>query len=266
MSDLLVRHHVQLSGSGAELLLFAHGFGCDQRLWRHLAAALAPSYRIALFDYAGSGRSDQAAYDEKRHASLEGYAEDLIEIAAFLGAPRVTVIAHSVSANIAILAARRRPELFDRLVLVCPSPCYLNHPPAYHGGFEPADIAGLLSLMEKNPLGWAGFLAPLVSPQPESGAEVHASFCALEPRVARQFAAATFQTDNRADLPHVRQPCLIIQCTDDVIAPLAVGRYMEARLPNARLHLLEARGHCPHLTHPRETAAAILEYLAATPL
>lgn len=267
MPDLLTRHHVQLSGSGSDLLLFAHGFGCDQRLWRRLLAALdpAPTERVALFDYVGSGRSDAAAYDPARHATLSGYADDLIELVDHLAASRVTVIAHSVSANIAILAALRRPELFHRFVFVCPSPCYLNHLPDYRGGFEPADIEGLLTLMEKNPLGWAGFLAPLVTPDPEAQGELHASFCALDPTIAHQFARATFQADNRADLPAVHQPCLLIECTDDALVPVAVGRFLEARLPRARLHLLEARGHCPHLTHPRETAAAIREFLAATP-
>lgn len=265
MLDVLRRNRVRTCGSGSDTLLFAHGFGCDQKLWRLVAPAFEATHRVALFDYVGSGGSDLSAYDERRYSSLEGYADDVVEVIEALGSPRVVFVGHSVSSMIGALAAARRPDLFRRLVMVCPSPSYLNEPPDYHGGFERADIEGLLSLMEKNPLGWAGFLAPVVMKNPERPeleGELRASFCAMDPRVARQFAAATFWSDNRADLARVSTPALVLQCTDDAIAPMEVGRFVQSRLQRGSLRVMRATGHCPHVSHPEETIEAIRDYLA----
>lgn len=220
---------------------------------------------MVRFDYVGAGRSEAAAYDPGRYASLEGYAQDLIEVITAAGLREVVFAGHSVSGVVGLLAAIRRPELFARLILVCPSPRYLNEAPDYVGGFDRPDIEGLLDLMEKNPSGWAGFLAPMVmknADRPELGAELEASFCAMKPEVARQFARVTFFADNRDDLAKVTTPTLILQCADDAVAPESVGRFMHARLAGSTYHAMKATGHCPHVSHPEETIAAIRGYLA----
>lgn len=245
--------------------MFAHGFGCDQKLWRFVAPAFEADFRVVLFDFVGAGRSEPAAYDAKRYGSLNGYAQDLIEVITAAGLRDVVFVGHSVSGVIGLLAAIQRPELFARLVLVCPSPRYDNDGPDYVGGFDRADIEGLLDLMEKNPSGWAGFLAPIVmknADRPELGAELETSFCAMKPEVARQFARVTFFSDNRDDLAQVTTPALILQCADDAVAPEAVGRFMHARLAGSTYHAMRATGHCPHVSHPEETIAAIRGYLA----
>lgn len=264
---ILRRNNVTLAGpAGAPTLLLAHGFGCDQKLWRFAAPALAADRRVALFDYVGSGQADGTAYDPVRYGSLEGYATDVVEVADALGLRGAVFVGHSVSGVVGLLAAIRRPELFSRLVLVAPSPRYVDAAPDYRGGFDRATIDGLLDLMEKNPLGWAGFLAPLVMKQPERPeleAELERSFCAMRPEVARQFARVTFLADNRADLARVRTPALILQCADDAVAPVAVGRYMHAQLAGSTYCELPVSGHCPHVTHPAETVRAIRAYLDA---
>jgi sigma-B regulation protein RsbQ len=258
---------VTFSGSGPTAIVFAHGFGCDQKLWRFIAPAFEREFRVVRFDYVGAGRSEPSAYDSGRYANLDGYASDLIEVIEAAEGQKVVFVGHSVSGMVGILAAIRRPELFARLVLVCPSPRYLNDAPDYVGGFDRKDIEGLLDLMDKNPSGWAGFLAPLVmknSDRPELGAELEASFCAMKPEVARQFAQVTFLSDNRADLANVKTPALILQCADDAVAPEAVGRFMHARLAGSTYHAMRATGHCPHVSHPDETIAAIRSYLVLT--
>lgn len=266
MPDVHRRHNVKLAGAGATTLVFAHGFGCDQTMWRLVAPAFEASHRVLTFDYAGAGGAEPGAYDGRRHARLEGYVDDVLAVLEAAWAGPVVFVGHSVSAIIGLLASLRRPEWFERLVLVCPSPRYLDDPSqGYHGGFTRADIEGLLGLMEKNPLGWPDFFAPAVmgNPErPELAEELRGSFCRLEPRAALQFAAATFWADNRADLAKVSRPCLVLQCRADTIAPEAVGRYTHERLAGSRFHLLEASGHCPHLSHPEETIAAIRAYLA----
>lgn len=266
---LWARHHIIETGAGAFTLVLAHGFGCDQNMWRRIAPALAEKHRVVTFDLVGAGRSDVRAYDSARHATLRGYAQDFIEVAEAVGASAespVVLVGHSVSATIALLASVQRPELFAHLILICPSPRYLNDPPEYVGGFDRATIDGLLDLMEKNPAGWPSFLAPIVmknSERPELGRELEQSFCTLEPRIAQEFARATFLADNRADLTAVTVPSLILQCRDDAIAPEPVGRYMHAALRGSVLHEMQATGHCPHVSHPEETLAAIASYLAA---
>lgn len=259
------RNHVVVSGrtEGVTVVL-AHGFGCDQRLWRWVTPALEREFRVVVFDYVGSGRADGAAYSEKRYAGLEGYAQDVVEVVEAVGGGPVVFVGHSVSGTIGALAAIGRPELFSHLVLVCPSACYLNHPPEYRGGFERAEIEGLLDLMDKNPGGWAGFLAPLVMANPERPeleAELRESFCTMEPRVARQFAEVTFFADNREDMARVRTPTLILQCREDAVAGPEVGQFVHRHIAGSKMVMLDAWGHCPHVSHPEETTAAVRDYL-----
>lgn len=262
---ILKRNNVKLSGSGSRPLVFAHGFGCDQQMWRFVAPAFEASHRVLLFDHIGCGKSDMSAYDHQRHATLDGYADDVVAILDAAGLDDVAFVGHSVSAMIGVLASLRSPRI-TRLVMVGPSPRYLNDAPDYVGGFERSDIDTLMDLMESNMLGWASFLAPVVMGQaggPALSDELRDSFCAADPYITRRFAAATFLADNRADLPRVRVPALVIQCSDDAIAPRAVGEYVHRHLPHSTLRVIEASGHCPHMTHPAETTALIREYLDA---
>lgn len=263
-SSVLTRNNVQVLGQGAQPMMFAHGFGCDQNMWRLVTPAFENDFRVVLFDHVGSGRSELRAYDVERHGTLQGYADDLIEICEALEVRDVVLVGHSVSCMIGLLASIRRPELFSRLVLIGPSPCYINHPPHYAGGFEKSDIDELLGMMEKNYIGWASFFAPTVMgnlDQPELAEELEGSFCSTDPKTTLRFAKTTFYGDNRADLPRVRVPSLIMQCAQDIIAPLEVGRYVHRHLPNSELVLMKATGHCPHLSHPEETIRVIREYL-----
>lgn len=267
MTKILRRNNVTVSGrEEGTTLVFAHGFGCDQHLWRWVAPAFEEQFRVVMFDYVGSGKADAEAYTEARYAGLEGYASDVVEVVEALDRGPVVFVGHSVSAMIGVLAAIRRPELFSHLVLLCPSACYLNHPPEYRGGFERAEIEGLLDLMDKNPAGWAGFLAPLVMANPERPeleAELKDSFCKMNPRVARRFAEATFFADNRKDLPHLRKPTLILQCREDAIAGSEVGRFAHEQISGSRMVTLDASGHCPQVSHPAETIKALRDYLRA---
>jgi sigma-B regulation protein RsbQ len=258
------RFNVRVSGTGPRTLLFAHGFGCDQHMWRFVAPHFEPDHRVVLFDYLGMGGSDRSSYDPRRYGTLDGYADDLVAIGKTLDLSGAILVAHSVSSMVGVLAAIRAPDLFSHLVMIGPSPCYLNDG-AYHGGFSRADLEGLIEMMAHNDLGWAHYLAPVVmrNPErPELAAELQESFCATDPTVARRFAEATFFGDNRADLGRTPVPSLILQCSDDAIAPDVVGEYLHAHLPRSRLHRLAATGHCPHMSHPDETSAAIRDYLS----
>jgi sigma-B regulation protein RsbQ len=271
--DVLTRNNVRVlgrpatsdaAGAPTPAMLFGHGFGCDQRMWRHVAPAFADDYRVVLFDHVGAGGSDLAAYDATRYGTLGGYASDVLELIEALALRDVVFVGHSVSTMIGLLAAIRAPELFSRLVLVAPSPCYRNVPPDYAGGFERDQLDDLLELMDHDREGFARYLAPAVAgaEAPAAAAELEASFCAADPWILRRFAEVTFLSDNRADLPRVTVPALVLQCADDAIAPTAVGEYVHRHLPGSTLHRLAARGHAPHLSHPTETIAAIRQYLA----
>jgi sigma-B regulation protein RsbQ len=265
-TSILRRNNVRVTGTGATPMLFVHGFGCDQNMWRHVAPAFEADYRVVLMDYVGSGRSDISAWNPQRYATLDGYATDVLEVCDALALERVILVGHSVSAMVGVLAANREPARFASLVMIGPSPRYLNDSDGYIGGFERADIDGLLDTMDRNFMGWAAALAPQImrNPErPELASELEASFCSTDPIVARQFAKATFLADNRADLSHVTVPSLIMQCSDDLIAPLDVGDYLHAHLPNSTLRVLEATGHCPQLSHPEETTRVLRDYLAA---
>lgn len=244
-------------------MVFVHGFGCDQNMWRFVTPSFEDDYRIVLFDYVGSGKSDLAAYDPRRYGALGGYVDDLLDVCQALDLTDTIVVAHSVSAMVAILAAKRQPQRFAHLVLIGPSPRYINDAD-YVGGFERSDIDSLLETMERNYIGWANSLAPVIvanPDQPERVAELAGSFCSTDPEIARRFAEVTFLSDNRSDLQGVSVPSLILQCSADVIAPPEVGAYVHQRLDLSTLHVLNATGHCPHMTHPGETVAAIQKYL-----
>ncbi|HEX2134481.1 MAG TPA: alpha/beta hydrolase [Microvirga sp.] len=261
--SVLERNNVTISGSGDTPMMFAHGYGCDQRMWRLVAPAFADTHRLVLFDHVGSGGSDLTQYDRAKYGSLQGYAQDVVEICAALDLKDVVFVGHSVSAMIGVLAAMEMPERFAQLVLVGPSPCYLNDSD-YVGGFTRKDIDDLLEFQDANYLGWSSSLAPVIMgnpDRPELSEELHASFCRTDPEIAKQFAAVTFLSDNRADLPKVTARSLVLQCREDAIAPMAVGEYVHRRLPDSELAVLNATGHCPHLSAPEETVAAIKAFL-----
>ncbi|WP_434385982.1 alpha/beta fold hydrolase [Melittangium boletus] len=266
-STILVRNNVTLRGRGTRPMLFAHGFGCDQNMWRLLAPSFEADYRLVLFDYVGSGRSDLRAYNAERYASLQGYAQDILDICGALALRDVILVGHSVSAMIGLLAAIQAPHLFHRVILVSPSPRYLNDGPDYPGGFERKDLEELLATMDRNYIGWANVLAPLVmrNPErPELTQELSESFCSTDPVIARRFAEVTFFSDNRRDLASMTVPSLILQCSEDLLAPVAVGEYTHRHLRGSTLEVMRARGHCPHMSEPEETRALIQRYLCAT--
>jgi sigma-B regulation protein RsbQ len=261
----LKRNNVHVAGRGQQTLLFVNGFGCDQTIWRYILPALAEHYRLVLFDHVGAGLSDATAYNPQKYASLHGYAQDVLEICEELDLSAVTLVGHSVGAMIGALAAIQAPERFQRLLLLCPSPCYLNEAD-YHGGFDRADIENMLSFMERDFVEWADTFAPLIMGNPDRptlSAELIHSFCQNDPAIARKFARVTFLSDNRADLARLHTPCLLVQCAQDLIAPLEVGDYLHTALPDSTLVTLPVSGHCPHVSAPRETLAAMEAYMAA---
>ena len=263
--SVLSRNNVKVFGNGSQPMLFAHGFGCDQHMWRFVTPAFSDDYRIVLFDYVGSGKSDLGAYDKNRYKSLDGYAQDVLDVCHALDLHDVIFVGHSVSGMVGVLAAIREPSRFSNLVLVGPSPRYINDGP-YVGGFERHDIEELLDTMDKNYIGWSNFMAPAIMKnpdRPELADELTESFCSTDPVIARNFAEATFFADNRADLPKVSVPSLILQCSEDIIAPNSVGDYLAREMPQSTLRQLQATGHCPHMSHPEETIEAIKTYLAS---
>ncbi|HZG36379.1 MAG TPA: alpha/beta hydrolase [Gaiellaceae bacterium] len=262
--SVLERNNVTLSGRlDGPPMLFAHGFGCDQTMWRHVAPAFADDHRIVLFDHVGAGRSDLSAYDRTKYDSLAGYADDVLELCRELELHHVIFVGHSVSSMIGVLAATREPERFSKLVLVGPSPRYVNDGD-YVGGFTRQDVDELLDSLDSNYLGWSQALAPVIigAEQPEElKEELTNSFCSTDPEIAKQFARVTFLSDNRGDLPRVSVPALVLQCADDVIAPTEVGEYVHRQLPLSTFVQLAATGHCPNLSAPAETVAAIRAFL-----
>jgi sigma-B regulation protein RsbQ len=257
---------VSVAGAaGGPTLLFAHGFGCDQSMWRLVTPAFERDHQVVLFDHVGAGGSDLSAWSATRYASLEGYARDVLEICEELDLRDVVFVGHSVSAMIGVLAAAREPDRFAGLVLVGPSPRYVDDPP-YRGGFEAADIEELLESLDSNYLGWSAAMAPAIigNPErPELGEELTNSFCRTDPSIARHFARVTFTSDNRDDLARVAVPCLVLQSREDVIAPLEVGEFVHSRIPDSTLVVLDATGHCPNLSAPGQVVAAIQDWLPA---
>ncbi len=263
MSSVLQRNNVKVIGRGEQPMVFAHGYGCDQNMWRFITPAFEEQYKVVLFDHVGHGQSDAAAFDRVKYASLDGYADDVLAICRELGLTDVIFVGHSVSAMIGVLAAIKDPELFDQLVLIGPSPRYINDGD-YVGGFKREDIEGLLDFLDSNHLGWSSTMAPVIMGNPDRpalGEELANSFCRTDPEIAKHFARVTFLSDNRADLAQLRTKALILQCSQDVIAPEAVGRYMHENLPSSELVLMRATGHCPNLSAPEETISAMKGFL-----
>jgi sigma-B regulation protein RsbQ len=261
---VLHRNNVRVAGDpAARPMVFLHGFGCDQSMWRHVVPHFEADHRIVLMDHVGAGGSDLSAYDRGRYASLDGYAEDVLEVCRELELSDVVLVGHSVSSMIGVLAVKAEPERFGALILVAPSPRYLDDD-GYTGGFAREDVEGLLDALDANYLGWSSQMAPVImgnADHPALGEELTNSFCRTDPDIASHFARVTFLSDNRADLADVRVPTLVLQCRDDAIAPVAVGEYVHRAIPGSVLVLLDATGHCPNLSAPAETAAAIRDFL-----
>ncbi len=261
--DVVQRNNVKVVGHGLKTLMFAHGYGCDQNMWRAVTPAFEDRYRIVLFDYVGAGLSDPAAFNRTRYSTLRGYAQDVLEIIEELELGNITFIGHSVSSMVGALASIERPDYFDNLVMIGPSPCYINDA-GYHGGFERADIEDLLLLLDSNHLGWSAMMAPVIMgtpDRPELAIELEASFCRTNPIFAQHFARVTFLSDNRKDLKNVKTRTLILQCDKDVIAPAAVGKHVHEALANSELVIMNATGHCPHLSSAGEVTDAIQRFL-----
>lgn len=266
--NVLQRNQVKVQGEGKVGLVFAHGFGCDQNMWRLLAPQYASRFKTVTFDHVGSGKSDLQAFDPAKYGSLEGYASDVIEVIDAVTDGPVVFVGHSVSAMVGMLAGLKKPEKFIGHVMVGPSPCYINDDD-YVGGFTRDDIDSLLETLESNYLGWAGSMAPAIMGAPNQPAlaeELTASFCRTDPDIAKHFARVTFTSDNRGDLHKLKAPVLIIQSSDDFIAPLVVGEYLRDRLPHAMLRVVENTGHCPQLSAPGASASAMDEFLASVGL
>lgn len=263
--NVIQRNKIQVLGESGPVLLYAHGFGCNKNMWSRITPTFAATHRQVLFDYVGSGQSDLASFEVQRYSSLNGYVQDILDVCDALGlTDGVTYVGHSVSCSVGILASIARPNLFDRMVLIGPSPCFLNHPPEYLGGFEREDLEGLLSLMDQNYIGWANYLAPVVSgadAQDPISSELSDSFCSTDPVVARVFAKTTFFSDNRSDLPKVTVPSLVIQHRNDALAPVGVGEYVHAHLKGSTFKILEVTGHCSHMSHPDLVTQAMKDYL-----
>lgn len=261
--SVLKRNHVQIRGAGDRAMVFAHGFGCDQSMWRFVSPEFERDFQTVLFDHVGAGKSDLTAYDPAKYGSLQGYADDLAEIGNELRLARAVFVGHSVSAMIGALASIKSPTLFESLVMVGPSPRYIDDG-AYKGGFSTPQIEELLTLLEDNHLGWSAAMAPAImgSPdRPELGEELTNSFCRTDPDIAKAFARVTFTSDNRPDLAKIKVRTLILQCSQDIIASEQVGKFVHANISNSKLIQLKATGHCPNLSAPAEVVSAIRSFV-----
>lgn len=260
---VLKRHNVQIIGKDKPTMIFCNGFGCNQHIWRHMMPALAADYQLVMFDHVGSGDSDLSAYKPDKYATLNGYAQDIVEICQVLDLQQTIIVAHSVGSMIALLAASQAPAHFSKLIMVAPSPCYINDGD-YYGGFEREDVEQLLGLMETDYDSWANLFAQLLMGPCNTASlsqEMAGYFCQTNTTVAKQFARVAFLADNRAEVPYMQLPTLILQCSQDVAAPAEVGAYLHQHLPQSTLVNLQAMGHCPHLSAPLETLEAIHSYL-----
>jgi sigma-B regulation protein RsbQ len=265
--SVLIRNHVKVMGNpNGQAMMLSHGYGCDQTMWRYVTPAFEDVYKIVLFDHVGAGNSDLAAFNTGKYAKLEGYARDVLEICEELKLESVIFVGHSVSAMIGMLAAIEEPGMFDKLIMIGPSPCYINDG-NYFGGFTRTDIDGLLDFLDSNHLGWSKTMAPVIMgnpDQPELAEELANSFCRTDPEIAKHFAKVTFLSDNRADLRKLKTPSIILQCDQDCIAPAVVGKYVHSQLPGSTFVMLKATGHCPHLSAPTETIAAMKQSLSSS--
>lgn len=265
MNNVLIRNNVKTLGKPTNpTLILAHGFGCDQNMWRFMLPVLQDEFHLVLFDYVGSGQSKLADYSTEKYASLEGYAQDIIDIIGALDLHDVTIVGHSVSATVAGLVSLKLPDIVNKIIMVCPSPCFLNDPPAYEGGFERSDLEELLSLMDKNYIGWANYLAPLVMGTANSETligELSESFCSTDPIVAKTFAQTTFFSDYREMLPRLTPSTLILQSRSDNLAGVHIGQFMQKHITNSKLQILDAQGHCLHMTHYDDIVPIMLAFL-----
>lgn len=264
--DIIQRNNVTVLGEGKQVMVFAHGFGCDQNMWRFVTPAFEKDYKIVLFDYVGCGKSDNAAYNAERYSNLHGYAQDVLEICAALELEEIIFVGHSVSSMIGLLAAVENPDIFSCMILIGPSARYINDID-YTGGFSREDLEGLLEVMDNNFIGWASFLAPVVMKNQERSElteELRESFCSTDPVITRRFAEVTFFSDNRDDLSNLTIPCLVMQCSDDAIAPEEVGLYIHSKIKGSTFQKMNATGHCPHMSHPEETIELIQKFLNQT--
>jgi sigma-B regulation protein RsbQ len=262
-NPILLRNNVKVSGSGSRVLLFGHGFGCDQNTWRLILPAFEQDYRLIVFDYVGAGKSDLSAYNDERYSSLEGYALDVVEICNELQLENITFIGHSVSSMIGLLALKINPQLFRKIVFIGPSPRYIDDE-NYKGGINQQDLESLLDVMDSNYLGWSKMVAPLImsdQEDPKLAQDLTASFCATDPAIAIKFARVTFMSDNRKDLSVLTIPSLTIQCEDDFLTSVAVAEYIQQHASNNEIVVLTTKGHCPHLSDPQGVIAAINNFL-----
>ena len=261
--NVLARNNVHVSGHGERAMVFAHGFGCDQNMWRFVAPAFEGDFKVVLFDHVGAGGSDLSAYDRRKYSTLSGYAEDVVEIGRELKLKDAVFVGHSVSAMIGVLASLRAPGMFSRLVLIGPSARYIDDSD-YVGGFSEKQIGELLEFLEDNHMGWSAAMAPSIMgnpDRPELGEELTNSFCRTDPEIAKAFARVTFTSDNRADLPKVSVPTLVLQCKEDIIASTEVGAFVHRQIPGSKLVVLNATGHCPNLSAPKEVVAAMQAFV-----
>lgn len=261
--DIIKRNNVSVIGHGEQSMIFAHGFGCDQNMWRFITPAFKDQYKIVLFDHVGAGKSMQSAYSKVKYDTLQGYADDVLDICRVLSLYNTIFVGHSVSSMIGLLAAIKEPERFDKLVMVCPSPSYINDDD-YVGGFSREDIDSLLDSLDSNYLGWSSMMAPVIMGNPDRpalGEELTNSFCSTDPEIAKHFARVTFLSDNRSDLPKLQTRTLVLQCSQDAIAPIEVGEYVHKNIADSELAILKATGHCPNLSAPDETISAMKSFI-----
>ncbi len=262
--SVLVRNAVTVRGSGAKPMLFLHGYGCDQQIWGHIASQFEADHTVVLMDHVGSGRSDRSVYDKNRYATLHAYADDLIEVCDTLGLRNADVLAHSVACMITLLAAGKRPDLFDRVMLLGPSPCYVDDGD-YIGGFTHEGIDDLLSMLALNHEAWSAQIAPLVmrnADRPELATELEGFFCRNDPDIIHHFAGVVFRSDHRAEIAGLDVRCLVMQCQDDIVAPVEVGAYLQSILPASELMVLDTYGHYPQLSAPETVVDAVKSYMA----
>lgn len=263
IEDVQRRNNITITGSGKQTLVLAHGFGCDQTMWRFLEPYFRDRFRIVVFDYVGCGRSDPKAFSAKKYASLDGYAQDIIDVCEAVDVSDAILIGHSVSAMTGLIASIKAPDRIAKICMVCPSPYFLNDPPEYHGGFERADLEELIGLMEKNYIGWANNLAPLVMGLDGEALveELAQSFCSTDPLFAKTFAKATFFSDCRGLLAQSSKPTLVLQSSHDALAAVSVGQFVHSQMQNARIQVVPANGHCLHMTHPNDIAPVIEKFV-----
>lgn len=265
-ASVIEQNNVTQSGiDNGPAMIFVHGFGCDQSMWREVAPKFAEGHRVITYDLTGMGQSDLSAYDPHRYGDLRAHAEDLRGIVDALRLDEVVLVGHSVGATIALLAAIEVPEKISRLVLISPSPCFVDDAvSSYRGGFSREDLEGLIAFLDENHMGWSAQMAPTIVGQPEGAVatdELTQSFCRTDPKIAQHFARVTFLSDERKAFEHATRPSLILHCKHDALVPMEVAEWMKDRTPMVTLELLDATGHCPHMTVPHDVVAAMQTYL-----